>query len=98
MDLLFNRYASPFDYLDVLLQYGNFGRGIANIWDEYQDAKNWELYLSLNPLNDKSFTEWKKTNQEKAKASKPLSKTEIDATVEKSQKILMNFTPESKKT
>lgn len=93
MDLLFKRYASPYDYLDALLQYGSFGRGIANIWDESEDEKSWQLYLSLNPLNEKSFTEWKKEMREKQQAKRPMSKAEIDATVEKSQKILKNFKP-----
>ncbi|MBQ5929855.1 MAG: hypothetical protein IIX02_03585 [Clostridia bacterium] len=93
MDLLFNRYASPFDYLNVLIEYGNFARGVANIWDEYQDQKNWELYLSLNPLNEKSFTEWKKDMQTRQGAKTPMSRAEIDATVEKSQMLLKGFNP-----
>lgn len=92
MDLLFNRYASPFDYLNVLLDYGNFGRGVANIWDEHQDEKSWQLYLS-NPLKEKSFTEWKKDMQTQQHAKTPMSRAEIDATVEKSQILLKGFNP-----
>lgn len=93
MDLLFKRYASPFDYLDALLQYGSFASGIANIWEEHKDEKNWQLYLSLNPFNDKSFTEWKKEMNDKQNNKKPMSRAEIDATVEKSQKLLQGFKP-----
>ena len=93
MDLLFKRYASPFCYLDVLLEYGEFGRGVINIWETYKDDKNWDYYLSNNPMNNKSFEDWKKETQTKQEAQTPLSKAQVGATVEKSQNILKNFNP-----
>ena len=93
MDLLFKRYASPFDYLDALLGYCSFGRGIANIWETTQDDKSWDYYLSNNPMNNKSFEDWKKENRTKQEAHTPLSKAQVGATVEKSQNILKNFNP-----
>ena len=93
MDLLFKRYASPFCYLDVLLEYGEFGRGVINIWETAQDDKSWDYYLSNNPMNNKSFEDWKKENITQARNQKPMSKTQVDATVEKSQNILKNFNP-----
>ncbi len=93
MDLLFKRYASPFYYLDVLLDYKSFGRGILNIWDTTQDEKSWDYYLSNNPMNNKSFEDWKKDTQTKHQAQAPMSKTQVVATVEKSQNILKNFKP-----
>ena len=94
MDLLYKRYASPFDYLDALLSYGSFGRGIANIWDTYNDDKSWDYYLSNNPYgNNKSFENWKKETQTKYQAQRPMSKAQVVATVEKSQNILKNFNP-----
>lgn len=83
--------------MNVLLEYGNFADGINTIWNEYQDQKNWELYLSLNPLNEKSFTEWKKEMREKQKAHTPMSKAEVCATVEKSQMLLKGFKPPKEK-
>ena len=79
--------------MNVLLEYGNFTRGIATIWEEYQDEKNWELYLSLNPWNEKNFKEWKEEGREKQNAQKPMSKAEVCATVEKSQNLLKGFKP-----
>ena len=91
MDLMFKRYSSPFCYLDALLEYGEFGRGIANIWDETQNDKNWEYYLSNNPMNEVSFEDWKKEMRAKAQAQTPMSKAKVEATIEKSQNILNNF-------
>lgn len=96
MDLIFKRYSSPFYYLDTLLEMGSFGRGIANIWETTQDEKSWDYYLSNNPMNNKSFEDWKKETQTKHLAQKPLSKEQVVATVEKSQNILKNFKPLNK--
>ncbi len=91
MDLLFKRYASPFCYLDVLLENGAFYNGVSSIWEEYNDDRAWELYLSYNPNNTKSFEDFKKDITSKAQAQEPLSKAQVSATVEKSQNILKNF-------
>jgi len=91
MDLLFKRYASPFCYLDTLLECGSFGRGVINIWETYNDDKSWDFYLSNNPMNNKSFEDWKKETITQARNQKPMSKAQVDATVEKSQNILKNF-------
>ena len=96
MDLLFKRYASPFDYLDALLAYGEFGRGIANIYETQQEEKMWAFYLSNNPMNNKSYDEWKKEARRQVEINKPMSKAQIVATVEKSQNILKNFKPPAK--
>lgn len=93
MDLLFKRYASPFCYLDVLLENGALYNGVMNIWEEYNNDKAWELYLSYNPKNTKSFEEFKKDMTNKAQGQEPLSKAQVGATVEKSQNILKNFNP-----
>ena len=93
MDLLFKRYASPFDYLNILLESGNFARGVVNIWETYNDDKSWDYYLSNNPMNNKSFEDWKKETQMKHEMQKPMSKAQVSATVKKSQDILKGFNP-----
>lgn len=94
MDLIFKRYSSPFDYLDALLIYGSFGEGIANIWNTAQEDKTWDFYLSNNPMNNKSYDDWKQ--ELKAQNKTAMSKAEIGATVEKSQNILKDFKPLAK--
>ena len=96
MDLLFKRYASPFDYLNLLLESGNFESGIVNILEAIDNDKSWEYYLSNNPCNEKSFVDWKKDTQNKTQAQRPMSKVQVVATVEKSQNILKNFKPLNK--
>ena len=96
MDLLFTRYASPFCYLDNLLEYGSFAEGVANIYETTQEEKMWNFYLSNNPMNNKSYDEWKKEAQRKAHTQKPMSREEVEATVEKSQNILKDFVPPNK--
>ena len=91
MDLLFKRYASPFCYLDVLLENGALYDGILNIWEEYNNDKTWDLYLSYKP--ETSFEKFKKDITSKAQAQEPLSKAQVGATVKKSQNILKNFNP-----
>ena len=81
--------------MDALLEYGEFGRGVCNMWDTANDEKAWELYLSLNPYNKQSFDDWKKGLKDNA--PQKMSKAQVDATVEKSQKILKNFKPSPEK-
>ncbi len=92
MDLLFKRYASPFLYLDTLLECGALASGVINIWETAQDDRAWEFYLSNNPMNEKNFEDWKKDALKPRQ--KAMSKEEVDATVEMSQNILNNFKPQ----
>lgn len=101
MDLIFKRYSSPFLFLDNLIKSGDFEEGIDTIISQYEKDKDWELYLSQNPWNDKPFSEWRKeayqsttineNNMTKAQAEQHF-KTEY----EKSQNILNNFKPPKK--
>lgn len=93
MDLMFKKYSSPLFYLDVLLEHGEFARGIYTILEEDKNDRMWQMYLSNNPYNKKSFSDWKRELNRQAQAQTPLSKTQVVATVEKSQEILKNFKP-----
>lgn len=91
MDLLFKKYASPFDYLDALIAYGELPRGIWEIWQSAQEEQLWQFYLSNNPLNEKSFEQWKQDQLRETLARQPMSKEAVAQTVEKSQNILKTF-------
>lgn len=104
MDLLFKKYASPFLFLDFLVETGDLEDGIDVIINQNQDEKDWELYLSLNPWNDKSYFDWKKEkyknnsiNTTTTNLSKEDAKTHFDTEYNKSQQILNNFNPLKKK-
>lgn len=88
MDLLFKRYASPFLFLDGLLELGKLEEGIKYLLEEENDEKLWQLYLHSNP--SKSFNEWKKDINSNDKP-KGLSSEEVITQVEKSKDILKAF-------
>lgn len=93
MDLLFKRYASPFSYIDGLIDMGMLESGVLNLLECDNEDKMWELYLHSSPYTapHQSFDEWKeeiKTNNEQAK---PLNDYELKAALKESQDILDNF-------
>lgn len=96
MDLIFKRYSSPFFYIDALVEYGEFARGVATILEEDKNDRVWQMYLSNNPYNKKSFKDWKNELYRQEQVQKPLSNAQVVATVEKSQDILKNFKPPKK--
>ena len=72
MDLLYSRYASPMDLINMYINRGRFGKFVESILeDEYQrkkeeferneDWKLWVMYTQLlsNGLTDESFNDWK---------------------------------------
>lgn len=98
MDLLFKRYASPFLFLDNLIESDDLSEGIDTIIRQANDDKDWELYLSLNPWNETTFDEWKKemykTNESlEINMTKDQAENYFKAELEKSQNILNNFKP-----
>lgn len=90
MDLLFKRYASPFDYLDTLIDNGILYKGILNIVKNDNEDKMWEMYLHSNPYiaPQKTFKEWKEKAFQNENHKKPLSKVELKTELEKSQNLL----------
>lgn len=97
MDLLFKRYASPFLFLDSLIETNSFYYGINKILEEVQEEKWWNMYLATLPLNEKSYEDWK--NELKYGSNKnlghvkELSKNEIETAVKNANSILSNFNP-----
>lgn len=98
MDLIFKRYSSPFLFLDNLIETGDLEEGIDVIISQSDDDKDWELYLSLNPWNEKDFRTWK-NDILKSNSSNEITMNKLEAEkhfeieVEKSQNILKGFKP-----
>lgn len=90
MDLLFKRYASPFDYLDALIDNGSLYSGILNIVKNDNEDKMWQMYLHSNTYiaPQKTFKEWKEKAFQNENHKKPLSKVELKTELEKSQNLL----------
>ena len=95
MDLLFKRYASPFIFLDGILQTGRFcdfiDDFIDTIQNEEEEKRLWEYFLLR--VWEGSFEDFKasiKTNEKNMN----MSVNEIETTVNYSMNILNNFNPE----
>ena len=95
MDLLFKRYASPFLFIDGMLQTGRFAEFVDNLMkkenEEREERALWEFFISKDI--DGTFDEFKKslkTDRENA----TLSANDIETTVQNSLNILQNFNPE----
>lgn len=97
MDLLFQRYASPFLFLNGMLQTGRFCEFVESFTSTVVEEKNektqWEYFL--HKVWDGSFSEFKegiKVDQN----NKAMSANEIETTVQNSLSILKNFNPDQK--
>ena len=96
MDLLFKRYASPFLFLNGMIQTCRFSEFvdefIRTINSEKEEKTLWDFYL--HRFIDKSFEDFKKdikVNQD----NQSMSDVQIETTVLNSLNILNNFNPET---
>ena len=95
MDLLFKRYASPFSFVDGMIQTGRFHEFVIDFIkttnQEMEEKYDWEFFL--HKVFDKSYQEFKeeiKINKE----NQEMSEQDIETTVQYSINILNNFNPE----
>lgn len=69
MDLLYSRYASPFEFMGLYTDQGRFGEFVAEIFEmdfkrkkeeaeKENDNRLWSIYI--RSMSDKSFEEWKR--------------------------------------
>ena len=97
MDLLYQRYASPFSFLDGIIQSGRFYDFVVyfdrTIAKEKEEKTLWEYYL--HRVYDKSFEAWKEEMRNDLK-NKNMSERTIETTVQDSVNILNNFNPEER--
>ena len=95
MDLLFKRYASPFLFIDGMLQTGRFTEFVESLIvkdnKEREEQRLWEFYLN-RPI-ECSFIEFKE-GIENDENNASLSANDIETTVQNSMNILQNFNPE----
>lgn len=91
MDLLYRRYANPLSFLSKMIYNGRFTQTIADIWNEAQEEKIFEMYLYS--YSDKSFNDYKEELLSKSKVEKTMSEDIVKETVIKSESILKNFIP-----
>lgn len=92
MDLLFNRYASPFVLLDNLILINSLNDFISDLFkfinEEREEKTQWEFFL--HKVYDKTWKEF----IDSINTSKEQQEIDLGATLNKSKNMLKNFTPE----
>lgn len=94
MDLLYQRYASPFSFMDRMIDTGRFAEFVDEFIKTYnkekEDDLDWEYFLhKVYDMTFKEFKEQIKVNSE----TQNMSVKNIETTVNNSLDILNNFTP-----
>lgn len=89
MDLLFNRYASPFSFIDVLISSGRFSEGVSEIYSFSNEDKEWDFFL--HKVFDKSFDDFRK---ETLSQPQKMTSEDFETTVNNSKSMLQGFVPE----
>lgn len=106
MDLLYSRYASPFEFMSSYIEQERFGEFVSEIYgmfverekekaEKENDDRLWSMYI--RSLSEKSFTDWKKDLYDTAHnedSNQPMTREEVNAAVRKSQDILGSFVPD----
>lgn len=90
MDLLFQRYASPFLLFDGIIQAGEFHDFVVELLSLHSENTLFEIWL--HKVQDKSFEEFKNSMLESAKA-RNVPKEQLATTIQNSQNILNSFIP-----
>lgn len=98
MDLLYRRYASPFDFLNRVIKYKRLNEIIsfivAEFMEEENEQKTWEFYLH-RPIEE-SYNDFKAEILSHGPSNTEMTEAEFKATVKDSKFILKNFNPEKK--
>jgi hypothetical protein len=93
--LAYKSYADPIALLDGYVVMGCLEDGIVQIIEDSEEEKQWQLYLALQssfaPLEE-SFSDWRKSFVQ----PEPQKPVDIEATVSKSEGILLKFKPKPK--
>jgi len=95
MDLLHQRYASPFSFLDRMIESGRFDEFIIGFYTAVNKEKSekleWEFFL--HKVYDKSFNEFREENKTTSENQNMSSQT-IEDIINQSKNIMRNFNPE----
>lgn len=90
MDLLAQRYASPFSLLDKMISQKRFFEFVREVNTIKNEEKLWEIWL--HRVFDKPYDEWKESLTVDVEET---AKYNADATVKNSLDILNGFNPET---
>ncbi len=94
MDLLYQRYASPFLFVNEMIKSGRFQEFVVDfantITKEKEEKRNWEFFL--HKVWEGTYEKFC-TDIENNKKNQNMSKRTIETTVQHSMNILNNFNP-----
>ena len=97
MDLLYQRYASPYFFMDGMIQTGRFSEFVDSFLDanhnSHEEKVEWEFYL--HKVFKGTYAEFKEDLRNTNKLQN-MSKNDIETTVIKTMDILKNFNPEER--
>ena len=95
MDLLYQRYASPFSFMDGMIATGRFSEFVTQfdrtVAEEKAEQLNWEFWL--HRVYSGTYADFKAEMQTTVQ-NMSMSKLAIEATVQNSMNILNNFNPQ----
>lgn len=94
MDLLFNRYANPFPFVDGMIQTGRFSEFVRSFIEkensEREEQTAWEFWL--HKVWEGSFADFK-DEMDNDKKNRQMSEKTMETTIKDSMNILKNFNP-----
>lgn len=111
MDLLFQRYADPFLFIDSMLSIGMLHQSLCEISEITRDEKLWQLYLHCTEggicvgsnggeiyrfAPISTFEAWKKSVLPAEATREGTEETDVETILAKAQNILDSFTPPGK--
>ena len=94
MDLLFTRYASPFSFIEGMIQTGRFDEFVVEflktVSDEREEKTMWEIYLhKIHEGSYKDFVD----EIENDKKNQNMTEDDKESILQNSLSILNNFNP-----
>lgn len=100
MDLLFKRYASPFLFINGMIQTSRFTEFVENLIatsnKEKEEEHLWRYFLSVRmQFYEGSFDDFRESLKND-RNNAALSVDDIETTIQNSMNILQNFNPEQK--
>ncbi|GFI18888.1 hypothetical protein IMSAGC009_04067 [Lachnospiraceae bacterium] len=103
MDLLYSRYASPFEFMGIYIGQGRFGEFVDSIlkmdirrkretaWKDNED-KLWLAYI--HSITDQTYADWKESlKQEKEPVSYAMSDKQAETVKQQAREILRKIQP-----
>lgn len=103
MDLLFSKYASPLEFMNLYIEQGRFGEFVSEILqleaekqqketEKENDDRLWLAYLMS--MSDKSFSDWKKgLYQKKEELPQGMTDQQVEKAKAQAHEILQKVSP-----